>query len=288
MPSSTILVTGGAGFIGSHLVEALIAIGARVISLDNYSSGREENHIQGATYVRGETSDIESLIKEPVYLVYHLGEYSRVEASFNDIEQVCASNIVGTATVFEFCRKGKIKIVYAGSSTKFADGGLAQSATPYAWSKATNTELIKNYGSWFDLPYAVAYFYSVYGGREIRTGPYATVIGIFKEKITHHEPLCVVSPGTQKRNFTHIDDVVKGLLLVGEKGSGDGYELGIEASHSLLEVAELFGGEIEMLPERRGNRMDGEINTSRMKEEFGWEATIRIEDHIKEFLHSLS
>lgn len=282
-----ILVTGGAGFIGSNLIERLVK-GKKndVYSLDNYFTGKKENHIDGATYIEGHTKDIAKLIDFVPDLVYHLGEYSRVEQSFSDMHIVWESNKHGTFAVLEFCRKHGIKIVYAGSSTKFGDGGLSRDQSPYAWTKATNTELVRNYGSWFGLPHAITYFYNVYGPREIATGPYATLIALFKEKHRNHEPFTVVSPGTQVRNFTHVDDIVRGLILVGESGVGDDYGLGSEESHSIFDIAKAFGGEIVMLPERKGNRMAASLDLSRSARELGWRAEKKVIDHIKEFIAS--
>lgn len=281
----TILVTGGAGFIGSNLIERLVQDGRYdVYSLDNYFTGKKENHILGATYIEGHTKDIAQLINFIPDLVYHLGEYSRVEQSFADMPIVWESNKVGTFAVLEFCRRHNIKIVYAGSSTKFGDGGLGRDQSPYAWTKASNTELVRNYGAWFGLPYAITYFYNVYGPREISTGPYATLIALFKEKFKKGESLTVVSPGTQVRNFTHVDDIVRGLILVGEKGEGDDYGLGAEDGYSILDIAKAFGGEVKMLPERKGNRMSASIELARSKNELGWRAEKKITDYIKEFV----
>lgn len=277
----TILVTGGAGFIGSHLCEALLNEGHKVISLDNYSTGTKDNHISGVEYVEGNTSEIESLIKINPDLLYHLGEYARVEKSFEDVPMVWESNVHGTFKVLEFCRKRGIKIVYAGSSTKFGDGGLGRVQSPYAWTKASNTELVKNYGDWFGLPYAITYFYNVYGERE-RSGSFGTLIAIFAEKVLKGESLPVVSPGTQRRNFTHVSDIISGLLKVGELGQGDEYGLGAEESFSVLEVAEMFGGKIEMLPERKGNRMDASLDTSKSQKELDWKAEKKLKDYISE------
>jgi UDP-glucose 4-epimerase len=284
-----VLVTGGAGFIGSHLVENLIKNnpGYQVFSLDNYFTGKVENHVDGVTYINGHTKDIEQLVKVIPDLVFHLGEYSRVESSFDDVATVFDFNKIGTFAVLEFCRKHNAKLVYAGSSTKFADGGLGRDQSPYAWTKAANTELVINYGSWYDLKYAVTYFYNVYGPREIREGKYATLIGIFKEKIKANVPLTVVSPGTQMRNFTHINDIVEGLLLVGEKGEGDGYGLGSEEAFTIKEIAEMFGGEVVMLPERKGNRMQASVDVTRAKNEFGWHAKNSLRDHITEYINSI-
>ena len=278
-----ILVTGGAGFIGSNLCEALKKdINNQVFSLDNYFTGSRENHVDGVTYIEGSTEHIFELIDFVPDLVYHLGEYSRVEQSFNDIDKVLLFNKIGTLKVLEFCRTHCCKLVYAGSSTKFGDGGIGKNQSPYAWSKSSNTELVKNYGNWYGLEYAIVYFYNVYGKREIRTGKYATLIALFTEKMKKGEPLTVVSPGTQQRNFTHIDDIVSGLLIVGEKGRGDGYGIGSPETYTVLEIAQLFGGDIQMLPERKGNRMTAEVVTQKT-EALGWKA----QKHIKEFINNV-
>lgn len=279
----TILVTGGAGFIGSHLCERLVKDGHNVISLDNYFTGSKDNHVDGVEYREGHTKDIEKHISETPDIVYHLGEYSRVEKSFDDMPIVWEFNKDGTFAVLEFCCKHGSKIVYAGSSTKFGDGGLGRAQSPYAWSKASNTELVRNYGSWFSLSYAITYFYNVYGPREISTGAYATVIGIFKEQYKNKKPLTVVSPGTQKRNFTHIDDIIEGLIVVGEKGEGDEYGLGSEKSYPILEIAKMFGTDIELIPQRKGNRMDSSLDLSKSKT-LGWKPTKDVEEYIKNFL----
>lgn len=277
-----ILVTGGAGFIGSSLLDSLKTKHPtrKLISIDNYFTGTESNHIDGITYIRGDTKNLKQLINEPISLVFHLGEYSRVETSFQDTEKVFDFNLAGTSAVIDFCKNNKCKIVYAGSSTKFADEGVGKDQSPYAWTKATNVELIKNYGAWFDLSYAIVYFYNVYGKKERSEGNYATLIGIFKKHFEERTPLPVVLPGTQKRNFTHVDDIVEGLILAGEKGQGDGYHLGAKQSYSVVEVAKLFGEDILFLPERKGNRMGGVLDTKKSEKELGWTAKKTLEEYI--------
>jgi UDP-glucose 4-epimerase len=277
--SKTIVVTGGAGFIGSHLCERLLAEGHNVISLDNYFTGSRENHVPGVEYREGHTKDIEKLVPESPNLVYHLGEYSRVTKSLEEPEVVWDLNKVGTFAVLEFCRKEKVKLLYAGSSTKFGDGGLGRDQSPYAWTKATNTELVRNYGTWYGLPYAITYFYNVYGQGE-RAGAYGTVIEIFRQKHLKGEPLRVDAPGTQKRNFTHIDDIIDGLVLVGDTGRGDDFGIGDKQDYSILEVAKMFGSEIVMGPEVPGNRMNSEIDTSKT-EALGWKIQRNLKDYIE-------
>ncbi|MEA1956218.1 MAG: NAD-dependent epimerase/dehydratase family protein [Campylobacterota bacterium] len=275
-----ILVTGGAGFIGSNLCERLaIDKDNDVYSLDNYFTGSKDNHVSGVTYIEGLTSDIDKLIDFNTDIVYHLGEYSRVEQSFDDIEKVWKFNKDGIFAVLEFVRRTGAKIVYAGSSTKFGDGGMGRSASPYAWSKASNTELVQNYGTWFGISYAITYFYNVYGNRELQRGKYATLIALFKEKMKNNESLTIVSPGTQKRNFTHIDDIIDGLILVGENGFGDEFGIGSPEAFTIKEIAQMYGGEIQMLPERKGNRMTADVVTSKT-EALGWKPTRTIKEYI--------
>jgi UDP-glucose 4-epimerase len=281
---SKILVTGGAGFIGSSLCEELITDKDNdIYSLDNYSTGSVENHIKGVNYINGSTSNISELITIKPDIVYHLGEYSRVEQSFEDIERVWKSNKEGTFAVLQYCRANNSKLVYSGSSTKFGDGGLGRNQSPYAWTKASNTELVVNYGNWFNLSFAIVYFYNVYGKREISSGKYATLIALFYKKIKQNQKLTVVKPGTQMRNFTHIEDIIKGLILVGEKGYGDDFGIGCQDSYSILDVANMFSGTIEMLPERKGNRMAADINTTRM-EALGWKANNKLKDYIRDLI----
>lgn len=276
-----ILVTGGAGFVGSHLCERLSKNqNYEVYSLDNYFTGSELNHVPNVTYIQGNTKDIAKLIPFSPDMVYHLGEYSRVEQSFDDMEKVWDYNKDGTFAVLEFVRKVGCKILYAGSSTKFGDGGLGRSASPYAWTKASNTELVQNYGAWYNVPYAITYFYNVYGPREIANGKYATLIALFKEKMKNKQSLTIVSPGTQKRNFTHIDDIIDGLVLVGENGYGDEFGIGSPDAYTILEIAQMFGGTIEMLPERKGNRMLADVLTCKT-EALGWRPTRTIEEYIE-------
>lgn len=278
-----VLVTGGAGFIGSHLCEILAKDKNEVISLDNYSTGSENNHVDGVAYIKGETKNIEKLVNFSPDIIYHLGEYSRVEQSFDDIKKVWNSNKTGIFAVLQFCKKTKAKFIYAGSSSKFGDGGMGRTQSPYAWTKASNTELVENYGNWFGIRYAIVYFYNVYGGREISTGKYATLIALFKECYKNNKPLTVVSPGTQLRNFTHIDDIISGLILVGNKGEGDNYGIGCSQAYSILDIAKMFGTEIKMLPERKGNRMSSSVVCDKTKD-LGWSEGKSIKQYIKDIV----
>ena len=291
MKNKKVLVTGGAGFVGSHLCEKLLKLNNIVYSLDNYFTGSVDNHINGVKYIKGDTKDIFKLIDFVPDIVFHLGEYSRVEQSFEDMSLVYEYNKIGTFKVLEFVRKIGAKLIYAGSSTKFGDGGIARNTSPYAWTKASNTELVINYGNWYNINYAITYFYNVYGPREISTGRYATLIALFKEKMKKNEPLTIVRPGIQKRNFTYIDDIINGLILVAKDGYGDEFGIGNDEAFTILEVAEFFlgmnmecaakQGKVIMLPERSGNRMSAEVITDKTKF-LGWEPKTFLKECVKD------
>ncbi len=288
-----IVVTGGAGFIGSHLIEELVRDPKnQVISLDNYFTGSKKNHIKGALYRRGHTKDIARYITEKPDIIYHLGEYSRVAASLDEPALVWDLNINGTSGVLEFWRKTKCKLVYAGSSTKFnapgENGVSGRDLAPYTWAKATNTELVKNYGQWYGLKYATVYFYNVYGPRERAgqfTGAYGTMIGTFKEAYLKNKPLPVRRPGTQTRAFTHVADTVAGIILAGQKGQGDNYGICAKETHSILEVAEMFGGKIIMLAQTKTSRSSEAIDSAKIKK-LGWKQKHTLKQYIEEIKKS--
>lgn len=281
----TVLVTGGAGHVGSHVVERLVADPRnRVISLDNYSTGRRENHVAGAEYREGHTKDVERLVPETPELVFHLGEYARIATSFDDVATVYDFNVAGTFAVTELCRRrGVGKLVYAASSTKFAIEGDGRHQNPYSFTKATNVDLINDYGRWYGLDYAICYFYNAFGPRELGVGKYATLIAKFQELQRAGKPLEVVLPGTQRRAFTYVGDLARGIVMVGEHGHGDGYALRARQSYSVLEIAQAFGGPVVMVDGYPG-RQDVADDPTRARDELGWEPTVDVMDWIRDFV----
>jgi UDP-glucose 4-epimerase len=278
---ANILVTGGAGFVGSNLCERLHNLGHKVVSIDNYFTGSFLNHVSGVVYRHMDTRNISQLDFVPD-IIYHLGEYARVEKSFDDLDTVWEYNMVGTIEVLKFAKQHNAKLIYAGSSTKFGSDGGANSS-PYAFTKSTNTQLVQNFSEWYGLDYAITYFYNVYGKNEIADGQYSTLIAKFNKMVKDGKPLTVVSPGTQQRNFTHVDDIVDGLVLVGLYGQGDGYGIGSPETFTVLDVAQMFMGEIEFLPPRKGNRMSAQVLTEKTRE-LGWEPKRHLKDYIKELI----
>jgi UDP-glucose 4-epimerase len=259
-----ILITGGAGFIGSRLCARLVSLGLEVVAVDDYLEGSRANHVAGVRYIVGHTRHIARLIDRRPDLVFHLGEFSRVEASFAQAKRVQDSNVIGTAAMLEFWIAQRCKLVYAGSSTRFAQDA---SASPYSISKRRNADQVLALGAASGLPHAVAYFYNVYGPGE-RAGSTGTLIEIFRQKHEQGEALPVVSPGTQRRYFTHVDDIVDALVLLMAAGVGE-FPIGAAEDYSVLEVASMFGGLAQMLPERQGNRRASSLDASAIRS-LGW------------------
>jgi len=276
-----ILITGGAGFVGSHLAKILHEHGNSVHVLDNYFTGKKENHIKGVRYTRGETSKIFSLYENTsLDYIFHLGEYSRVEQSFKDIELVVEYNISPFYQVLKLTSHHNAKLIYSGSSTKFSlDLEVVES--PYSFTKRINTELLVKYANWFNIDFAITYFYNVYGPGEISNGRYATVIAKFIElKKQKAEYLPITKPGTQQRRFTHIDDVINGLIVVAQKGLGDNFGIGANESYTIIEVAEMLEMPYKIEEYKRGNRMDGLLQTQKTKE-LGWEPTKSLKQYLQ-------
>lgn len=284
-----VLITGGAGFVGSnlikHLKEAYPEI--KITSLDNYFTGKEENHVPGVTYYRGHTWEADSIFEkltEEDYFdtVFHFGEYSRIVQSFEDIDFVHRSILSGTPVILELCRKWNSKLIYSASSSKFGNNGEDENLSPYAWMKSKMVELIKNYNTWYDLQYEICYFFNVYGPGQIMSGDYATVVGIFERQYLAGEKCTVVKPGIQTRDFTHIDDIIDGVIKSSEykKGNGEWY-LRSGTSRTIIEVAEQFG-EWEFIPERPGERNESAHIDNNTNKELG----IRPKDRLIEWIAS--
>lgn len=281
---SKILVTGGAGFIGSNLIERLTLDQHEVVSIDNYSSGKEENHIKNVKYIKGHTKDIFELLKDEKYdIVFHLGEYSRIATSFEDIKKVWESNSLGTFSVLEYCRQNNIKkIVYGASSTRFASEGVGHS--PYSFTKSKSVDLIKNYANWYDLKYSICYFYNAFGPKYDSTPVpgHESVVSVFEKQYRSGKPLTVCGNGEQKRAFTYVGDIVDGLIKSWTYNKNEEFELNNQAVYSILEIAKMFETDIVFVPSRPGDRQDVTIESNKARDILGWTTTKQIADWIKE------
>ncbi|MDC3117781.1 NAD-dependent epimerase/dehydratase family protein [Candidatus Pelagibacter sp.] len=287
---NTILVTGGAGFVGSNLIDYLLKKSKYfIISIDNYSSGYKKNHLKNRRikYVKANTKDIAKIIRNPkkIKVVFHFGEFSRIYQSFINMNECIDSNTVGTNSVFNFCLKNKIKLIYSATSASLGNKGNDKNLSPYAFTKAKNLELLENLKKWFNFKFEVIYFYNVYGPRQIAKGKMSTVIGIFEEAYKNNKPLPVVKPGTQTRRFTHIDDTVKICFLAWKKNLSRHYTISSKESLSIIEVAKMFKSKIKFLNKRPGERYASALTkmnlSNKVYRHFG---KIKLSKYINDFL----
>ena len=286
----SVLITGGAGFVGSNLIKLLLAkTKLNIISLDNYSSGSKKNHIKSprVKYLTGETKNIKSIIKQPkkIHSVFHFGEFARIYQSFLNMNECLDSNTIGTNSIFNFCLKNKIKLIYSATSASLGNKGNDKNLSPYAFTKAKNLELLENLKKWFNFQYEVIYFYNVYGPGQISKGKMATVIGIFEEAFKKSKPLPVVLPGTQTRRFTHIDDTVNVCYFAWKKNLSRHYSISNKESFSILEVARMFKSKIKFLKKRPGERYSSALTnmnlSNKVYKHFG---KIKLNTYIKEII----
>lgn len=281
-----VLVTGAAGFIGTNLIKHLRKVHPdwEILGIDNYFTGSEDNHVEGVKYHRMNTFNINYRPHTANFnpdIVFHFGEYSRIVKSFDDSEYVMRTNLDGTSQVLEYCVKNKAKLVYSASSSKFGNNGADENLSPYSWAKAKMVELIKNYHNWFDLQYEICYFFNVYGPGQIMDGDYATVIGIFEKQMKDGKKLTVVSPGTQSRDFTHVDDVVRGVEKTIHTNLNREWMLRSGENITIADVAKMYSDNWELIPERRGERFTSEEFPSDTEKALNWRPEKSLKDWVE-------
>ena len=271
-----ILFTGGAGFIGSHLVDRLIADGKDVAVIDNLSTGREENLNPKAFFIKKDIRDPISIAAD-IDVVFHLAAFSRVRPSLVSSSfgsQCYEVNTMGTWNILELARRMGARVVYAGSSTAQERFG-----SPYSYSKWVGDEHCRFFSAAYDMTTSIARFFLVYGPRQIAAGSYANVIGIFESQKRSGQPLTITGDGNQMRDFIHVSDVVDALIAMSELRDcrGREFNLGSGRNHSINEIADLFGGPREYIP-----LPPREARIISMNERPHWEPKIRVEDYIRE------
>ena len=278
----TVVVIGGCGFVGSNLVQYLINKNYNVIVIDNEYSGIRK--FKQVLYIRDNSINISSILKKlKIHTIFHFGEFSRINQSFYKTGDCLDFNIKGTLEVVKYCSKNNIKLVYSASSSTFNN---KENLSPYAYSKFHNVNLIKNYHTWFNLKYEIVYFFNVYGPGQISTGNMATVLGIFEDQYRNNKPLTVVKPGTQRRNFTHIDDITNGIYKAWKKNLNKEYMLGNEKSYSVIEVAKMFNHKIKFIKEQKGERFKSVKIDNKNNKLLNFKAKINLKDYIKTLEHN--
>jgi len=281
-----ILVTGGAGFIGTNLIKRLLKEGHEVVSLDDYETGLAENEQEGATYIMGDIDSLTYWKGDSFDLCFHLAALSRIQPSFEDPTECFRVNTQGSQVVAEWARLNNVKVVYAGSSSRWHD----PFQSPYACFKHMGEEVFKLYRKAFGLDAEICRFYNVYGPDEIIDGDWAAVIGIWRRQVRDGQKITIVGDGEQRRDFTHVVDIVDALYKVGmgSEKHEDAWELGTGTNYSINEVYELFlekFPQIESiyLPDQPGNYRKTLRENDDTLERLGWKP----EDRLREYIQSL-
>jgi UDP-glucose 4-epimerase len=208
-------------------------------------------------YIKGNTQNIEKYLhkyKKKILTIFHFGEFSRIYQSFIQFEKCLEYNVLGSKSVFNFCLKNKIKLIYSATSATIGNKGNDKNLSPYAYTKNRNLEFLENLKKWFNFKFEIIYFYNVYGKNHIKEGEMATIIGIFETQFLKSKPLSVVRPGTQTRRFTHISDTIDVCIDAWKKNKCKHYSIAAKKNYSILQIAKLFGGKIKFLPKRPGER----------------------------------
>lgn len=277
-----ILVTGGAGFVGTNLVRSLLRKGHTVVSVDNYSTGLTANHIDGCEYVNMDIRSIHDYSSWGNFdLVYHMAAVARIQPSFEDPITYFETNANGTLLLANMCSKQHIPMIYAGSSSYHS----GKYKNPYTFSKAVGEEILELFSLNFGLKYSIARFYNVYGPNQLLEGGYTTLIGRWLANIEKELPCEIYGDGEQTRDFTHVDDIIDALILIMEKEVyGEVFELGRGMNISVNEVATMFNIKPAYKPAKNGEARDTLCDSSLANKLLGWEPKINLVDYIKKIV----
>jgi UDP-glucose 4-epimerase len=279
-----VLVTGGCGFIGYALTLELIKRGYDVDVIDNLSIGKEAKIPEGCTFLGGDIRGMDNLDDKPYIYIFHLAALSRIQPSFQNPTLTFSVNVDGTKKVVEYAYQNKSKLIYAGSSSRWHNPMLS----PYAMSKHMGEEWIKMYKGVYDLNAEIVRFYNVYGEGELMDSHMAAVIGVWRAQVKKNYPITIIGDGKQRRDFTHIDDIVDGLIRVAESNKGhDAWELGTGKNYSINEVADMFIEKFNCvkvyMTDQKGNYRETLRVNSDAIDMLGWQP----KDKLKEYINGI-
>ena len=279
------LVTGGAGFIGSNLVDELISLGHDVVCVDNESAECHEqfywnDKAQNYKYDICDYDLIAPLFKN-IDCVFHVASDARIQPAILNPKKSIQSNALGTANVLELCRVNKInRLIYSSTSSAYGKKAIipnietqtSDPLTPYSAAKVFGENLARVYYNLYGLETISLRYFNVYGNRQPLKGQYAPVIGLFLKQCEEDKPLTIVGDGSQRRDFTHISDVVKANILASEikNGFGEVYNIGYGSNYSILEIANMISNDVKFIPPRVGEVQETLASNVKFKELTGW------------------
>ena len=292
-----VLVTGGAGFIGSNLVDKLIELGNKVIVIDNQSANSNDkfhwnNKAQNYTHDICDYDNIKHLFKGVNY-VFHLAAEARIQPTLENPILAAKTNTVGTCTILQCAKEANVdRVIYSSTSsayglknpTPLTEDAPNDCLNPYSVTKASGEDLCKMYTDLFGLKTIIFRYFNVYGPREPLKGAYAPLIGIFLRKLKANEPLTIVGDGEQRRDFTHVNDVVdaniKAAAVKHDAADGETINVGTGKNYSVNEIAKMVGGPIINIPQRGGEARETLASNTRLKAWLDCSPKDRLEEYI--------
>lgn len=278
-----ILVTGGAGFIGTNLIKRLLEEGHEVVSVDNYNTGLKSNHQEGCLYVEFDIRNIDDYLPWGEFdIIYHLAAIARIQPSFDKPEDYFTTNANATLKIAKYCSKNNIPLVYAGSSSHHS----GKFKNPYTFSKDIGEEIIQLFQQHYNLKATIVRFYNVYGPYHLKEGGYTTLIGAWEKRIEEHQPLVIYGNGSKRRDFTHVDDIINALKLILDKQAWNHiFELGRGKNYTIQEIADMLGKLVEYKDDKPGEAFETLCIDTLAKEILDWEPKLNIKDYIKNYLN---
>jgi UDP-glucose 4-epimerase len=279
------LVTGGAGFIGSNLVDKLIELGHKVICIDNESAECHEQFYWNpkANNYKYDICDYEKIahLFNGIDYVFHVASDARIQPAILNPRKSIESNAVGTANVIELARINKVKrFIYSSTSSAYGKKAIlpnietqaSDPLTPYSTAKVFGENLARVYYNLYGLETISLRYFNVYGDRQPLKGQYAPVIGLFLKQHEEGKPLTVVGDGSQRRDFTHISDVVEANILASEvsHGFGEVYNIGYGSNYSIIDIANMISNDVKFIPSRIGEVQETLASNSKFKDLTGW------------------
>ena len=296
------LVTGGAGFIGSHLVDALLTKGDDITVLDNFSTGRPEN----LSHVKDEIELVEADLSfygtwtkyfKGVDRVFHLAALADIVPSIENPDTYYQANVTGTFNVMKACKKFNVgKVVYSASSSCYGipdivptpESAEIRPQYPYALTKFLGEQIVLHWSHVYGVPSVSTRLFNVYGPRSRTSGTYGAVFGVFLAQKLNKKPFTVVGDGTQTRDFTYVEDVTSALLTASESNlKGEIINIGSDNTYSVNLVVELLEGEIVYIPKRPGEPDCTWADISKVKKLLKWSPTVSIDQGIKNLLDNI-
>ncbi len=274
-----IIVTGGAGFVGTNLCKKLIELGHKVTSIDNYSTGKKENHIEGVRYENFDIRnvyDYKWVYNEHPDVIFHMAAIARIQPSFEQPKKYFTTNANGTLEIVDYCAKNNVPLIYAGSSSHHS----GKFKNPYTFSKDVGEEIVKLYQEHYNLKASIVRFYNVYGPHQLTEGGYTTLIGRWLNNIEKGIDCEIYGDGNQRRDFTHVDDIVDALIRIQKQQAyNNNFELGRGRNHSVNEIAEMLNITPVYKPSKPGEARNT-LNTDTLaKDMLGWNPKIDLEDY---------